>query len=161
MSDALKRSLVLPERQSQDGHLVIEARAVTSTGHVVEHGARFQPSVERYARRGQLNMRQVRAAEMLYRSWATGIEGAKIEPSGCTAYSATGWTDAQVQAVRSYEAARDGVGKRLWPLVFHVVCLDWTCDRYANECGRNSTATMEVFRYAMDMLADVFGLPEG
>lgn len=160
MSDALKRSLVLPERQNQDGHLVIEPRAITSTGHVVEHGARVQPAVERYARRGQLSMRQVRAAEQLYRSWATGVVGAKVEPAGCTAYSPTGWNDAQIQAFRSYEEARNGLGKRLWPLVYHVICLDWSCDRFANECGKNSTSTMEVFRLSLDMLADIFGIPD-
>jgi hypothetical protein len=161
MTDALRRSLVLPERDQHEDRLVIEARAVTSTGHVVEHGARVQPAIERYARRGQLTMRQVRAAEMLYRSWATGVQGAKIEPPGCTSYSPTGWNDAQIQALRSYENARQHVGLRLWPLVWSVVCADWTADRFANECGRNSTSTMEVLRYALDMVGDAFGLPEG
>lgn len=106
-------------------------------------------------------MRQARAAEMLYRSWATGVEGAKIEPPGCTVYSPSGWADAQIQAFRSYENTRNTVGRHMWPLVFHVVCLDWTADRFANERGKNSTATMEVLRYGLDMVGDVFGLPEG
>lgn len=161
MTDALKRSLVLPERDQHEDRVVIEPRAITSTGHVVEHGARVQPAIERYARRGQLNMRQVMAAERLYRAWATGVEGAKLEAPGCTAYSPGGWSDAQVQAFRSYESARDSVGRHMWPLVYHVVCLDWTADRFANERGRNSTATMEVLRVALDMAADAFGLPEG
>lgn len=161
MSRGLRRSLIRPERDQHRDTLVIEARQVTSTGHVTEHGARVQPAIERYARRGQLTMRQIRAAETLYRAWATGVEGARLEAPGCSSYSPSGWTDAQVQAFRQYQAARDGVGKRLWPLVYHVCCLDWTADRFANERARNSTATMEVLRYGLDMLADSFGIPEG
>lgn len=161
MTKALRRSLIPPERENHGDHVVIEPRHVTSTGHVVEHGARVQPAIERYARRGQLTMRQIRAAETLYRAWALGIEGAKLETPGSGPYSVGGLSDAQVQAVRTYEAARAGVGKRLWPLVFHVCCLDYTADRYANECGRNATSTMEVLRYSLDMLADSLGVPEG
>jgi hypothetical protein len=160
MTDALRRSLVNPDRDAKADTIVLEARSVTSTGHVVEAGARVQPAIERYARRGQLTLRQVRAAETLYRCWATGVEGAKIEPPGGSAYSPTGWNDAQIQAFRSYDAARRDVGARLWPLVFHVCCLDFTVDRFANERGRNSTSTMEVLRYGLDSLADSFGLSE-
>lgn len=158
-ADALKRSLAAPER-SQHGHVVVEARAITSAGHIAEYGARVQPAIERYARRGQLSLRQARAAETLYRAWATGVEGAKLESPGCTAWTPSGWNDAQIQAFRSYQAAQDGVGKRLWPLVYHVCCLDWTADRFANERGRNGTSTMEVLRYGLDMLADSLGIPE-
>lgn len=160
MNEAVKRSLIPPERSRHHDRVIVEARERTSTGHVVSVGARVQPAIERYARRGQLTMRQVRAAEMLYRCWATGIEGARIENPGSTGWTGPGGlTDAQVQAARSYEAARQHLG-RLWPLVFHVTCLDWTADRFANERARNSTSTMEVLRYALDMLGDSFGLPE-
>lgn len=158
-ADALKRSLAVPER-SQHATVVVEARAITSAGHVAEYGARVQPAVERYARRGQLTLRQVRAAETLYRAWATGVEGAKLESRGCTVWTPSGWSDAQVQAFRSYDAARQHVGKRLWPLVFAVCCEDWTADRFANERGRNATGTMEALRYGLDMLADSLGIPE-
>lgn len=157
--DALKRSLAAPERL-QHGTVLVEARAVTSSGHVIEHGARVQPSIERYKRRGQLTLRQVRAAELLYRCWALGIEGARQQSTGCDAWTPSGMSDAQVQAVRSYETARINVGPRLWPLVFAVCCEDWTVDRFANERGRNSTSTMEVLRYSLEILADSFGLPE-
>lgn len=161
MSRVLRRSLILPERENHGDTIVVEARQVTSTGHVTSHGARVQSAIERYTRRGQLTMRQIRAAETLYRAWALGIQGAKLEAPGSASWTPGGLSDAQVQAIRTYEAARDGVGKRLWPLVFHVCCLDWTADRFANERARNSTATMEVLRYALDMLADSLGVPEG
>lgn len=158
--DALKRALAAPERL-QHGSLVVEARSVTGSGHVIESGLRAQPAVERYKRRGQLTLRQVRAAELLYRAWALGVEGARTgDAAASSAWTPGGMGDAQVQAVRAYETARINVGKHLWPLVFAVCCEDWTADRFANERGRNSTATMEVLRYGLDMLADSFGLPE-
>lgn len=157
--DTLKRSLAAPERLLK-GDLEVEARTVTSTGHVTSYGARSISPIERYKRRGQLTLRQVRAAEMLYRAWALGIEGARADSPGCSASFPGGLSDAQVQAVRSYENARSGLGKRLWPLVFAVICEEWSCERFANERGRNATATMEVLRLALDMLADIFGLPE-
>lgn len=160
MSDALKRSLVPPERENHGQRVVIEARCVTGTGHVIEHGARVQPAIERYLKRGQVTGRQARAAETLYRAWAVGIQGARLPAPGCASYSPGGWRDAQVQAARVYENARNHVGKRLWPLLFAVCCEDWTADRFANERGRNSTGTMEALRYALDMLADSLGLAE-
>jgi hypothetical protein len=160
MTNALRRSLVNPDRDAKADHIVLEARAITSTGHVVEAGARVQPAIERYARRGQLTMRQARAAETLYRCWALGIEGARQEKPGCSVWTPGGLSDAQVQAARSYQTAMTGVGQRLWPLVFHVCCLDFTVDRFANERGRNATSTMEVLRYGLDSLADSFGLSE-
>lgn len=157
---ALKRSLVSPERLAQGGDaVVVEARAITSTGHVLENGARVVSPVERYKRRGQLTLRQVRAAELLYRAWAI-MNGARPESAGCSAWTPSGWSDAQLTATRSYEAAQRAVGRHLWPLCFHVACLDWTADRFANERGRNSTATLEALRYALDTAGDSLGLPE-
>lgn len=156
--DALKHSLARPER-FQHGRVLVEARAVTSSGQVVEHGARCQTPVERYHRRGQLTQRQVNAAENLYRAWAT-MSGARVEGPGCPAWTPAGWRDAQITATRAYETARVQVGRRLWPLVFAVAVEDWTVDRFANERGRNATATMEVLRYALDMVADSLGLAE-
>jgi hypothetical protein len=158
-AEALRHSLVNPERDSH-GEILIESRAVTSTGHTIESGARVQPPMERYLKRGQVTERQAKAAERLYRAWVT-MNGAKLPAPGCVSYSPGGWTVAQITATRGYEHAQRAVGIRLWPLVFHVACLEWSCDRFANECGRNGTSTMEVLRYALDILADAFGLPEG
>lgn len=138
----------------------VEARTVTSGGHVTAYGARAVSPIERYKRRGQLTLRQVRGAEMLYRCWALGVEGAKSDAGGCDAWTPSGLSDAQVQAIRSYEAARMAAGRHLWPLAFHVACLDWTCERFALERGRNSTSTLEALRYALEMVADSFGLPD-
>jgi hypothetical protein len=157
----LRHSLVRPERDAQADTILIEARARTSTGHVVEHGARVQTPIERYLKRGQITMRQALAAENLYRAWATS-EGARMESPGCTSYSPAGWRDAQVQAARLYVAAREHVSRRLWPLTFHVCCLDFPVDRVCNEVmrGANPTATMALLRHALDELADCFGYPE-
>lgn len=156
--DALKRSLVTAERGGH-GDVVVEARAITSAGHAAEHGARVVSPVERYSRRGQLSLRQVRAAELIYRAWAI-MNGARPESGGCSAWTPAGWSDAQIAATRSYEAAQRAVGQRIWPLLFHIACLDWTCERFANERGRNSTSTLEVLRYGLDTVADVLGIPE-
>src|SRR5690349_5479658 len=94
----LRRSLVTPERDAKADHIVVEARERTSSGHATVVGARVQTAIERYKRRGQLSLRQVRAAEMFYRAWALGIEGAKLDSPGCTAWTPGGVGDAQVQA---------------------------------------------------------------
>lgn len=161
MTKALRRSLVSKARDQHGDDLVIEARAITTAGHVVEHGARVVPPVERYFKRKQVTERQARAAGALYRAWAT-MEGAKLEAPGCVSYSPAGWRDAQVQAARSYQAARAAVGGRLWPIVFHCCCMDWPIDRIANEIlkGANPTGTMALFRHALDEVADSLGLAE-
>jgi hypothetical protein len=157
----VRRSLVNPDRDAKADTIVLEARTVTTSGQVVEHGARVQTPIDRYLKRGQITLRQGIAAELLYRAWATS-EGARLENPGCTSYSPSGWRDAQVQAARLYVAARDHVGGRLWPLTFHVCCLDCPVDRVANEVlgGANPTAVMALLRHALDELADSFGLTE-
>jgi hypothetical protein len=156
----LRRSLVSEARDQHD-RLLIEPRAITSTGHTIESGARVQTPMERYLRRGQVTGRHARAAETLYRAWAT-MNGAKLEPPGCVSYSPGGWNDAQITATRAYENARKAVGPHMWPLTFHVCCLDWTVQRVANELlgGRNPTGTMEVLRVALDIVADALGYLE-
>jgi hypothetical protein len=156
--EALKRSLAAPERLAR-GDLEVEARQVTSTGHVTAYGARSVAPVERYKRRGQLTLRQVRAADLLYRAWAI-MNGAKPAAEGCSAWTPSGWSDAQLAATRAYEKAQRHVGRHLWPLAFHVVCLEWSCERFANERGRNATSTLEALRYALEMAADSLGVPE-
>ena len=69
---ALKRSLVTAERDRHGDDIAVEARAMTTAGHVVEHGARVVSPVESYKRRGQLTCAR-RAAELLYRAWATHV----------------------------------------------------------------------------------------
>lgn len=158
--DPLHRSLVRPERDRHDD-IVVEARAITSAGHVTAYGARVQTPMQRYLRRQQVTGRHALAADRLYRAWAIS-QGARLDAPGGASYSPGGWTDAQVQATRSYIAARDHVGGRLWPLLFHVACLDYPVDRVANEVlgGANPTAVMALLRHALDELADCFGLPE-
>lgn len=157
----LRRSLVSPERDAKADTVLMEARTRTTSGHIVEFGARVQTPIERYLKRGQITLRQGLAAENLYRAWAT-TEGARLESPGCTSYSPSGWRDAQIQAARLYVEAREHVGGRLWPMVFHVACLDYPVDRVCNEVlrGANVTATMALLRHALDELADAFGLPE-
>jgi hypothetical protein len=156
----LRRSLVRPERDRHDD-IVVEARAITSAGHVTEYGARVQTPMQRYLRRGQVTGRHALAADKLYRAWVVS-QGARAEAPGGASYSPGGWTDAQIQATRSYCAARDHIGGRLWPLVFHVCCLDCPVHRICNEFlkGANPTATMALLRHALDELADCFSLPE-
>lgn len=158
---SLRHSLVSAERDAKADTVLLEARSRTTSGHIVEYGARVQTPMERYLRRGQVTERQAKAAERLYRAWAT-TEGARLDSPGCTAYSPAGWRDAQVQAARLYVAAREHVGGRLWPLTFHVCCMDWPVDRYCNEVSRgaNVTATMALLRHALDELADCLGLSE-
>jgi hypothetical protein len=154
----LRASLVDPLRE-QHSTVVVEPRDVTAGGLPGSMGARVQPAIERYLRRGQLTVRQAEAARRLYALWALGIEGVRQTTRGCSAYSPAGYTDEQIDSATAYRRARDLLGARLWPLVFAVVVEDFTVERFANERGRNSQSTLEVLRYALDTLGDGFGMP--
>lgn len=159
---ALRRSLV-PSGSNlvSDSRLIVEARGVAPGGLVATYGARVQSVIERQRIRGQITGRQALAAERLYRAWALGIEGAKGDDKGCSAWTPAGYRDAQLDAVSLYRGARDAIGGARWPLVFAVVIEDWTVHRYANERGRNRHGSQEVLRTALDDLADYLRLPKG
>lgn len=159
---ALRRSLV-PSGSSLvgDSRLIVEARVAAPGGLVGTYGARVQSVIERQRVRGQITQRQFDAAETLYQAWAFGVEGARAPAKGCTAWTPAGYRDAQLDAVALYHGAQKAIGLSRWPLLFHVVCLDWTVQRFSNEMARSRDGLQEVLRTALDDLADHLRLPKG
>jgi hypothetical protein len=158
----LKRSL-MPSGSCllEDNRLVAECREIAAGGLTGAFGARIQSVIERQLMRGQITKRQADAAEKLYRAWALGCEGARTDTKGCAAWTPAGYMDSQLDALRLYKDAQTAVGLSRWPLLLHVVCLDWTVARFSNEVARNRTGCQELLRSALDDLADHFRLPKG
>jgi hypothetical protein len=152
---ALRRSLVAPERD-QHSVVVIERRT-----DVHAFGARVMASLERMERRGLLTSRQCRAGERVYQAYVLGIVGARdADAGGSSAYDPGGIRDRQLDAATEYRRARDVLGTRMWPIVWHVVCDDWSVERFANECsgGTDRKGCFAILRLALDVLADHYGL---
>jgi hypothetical protein len=155
MTSPLKRSLMPSGSCLLDGkRLVTEARSVAAGGLTGTFGARVQSVLDRQRVRGQITARQAEAGEKLYRAWALGIAGARMDTKGCSAWTTAGYVDSQMDALKLYRGARDAIGGSRWPLLFAVVIEDWTVARFANERGRNTAASAEVLRSALDDLAD-------
>jgi hypothetical protein len=155
---ALRRSIVRPERE-QHGVVLVEA-ASDAPGVMV---ARVQPAIERLARRGLLTRRQAAAGERIYRAWALGIVGARDgEAGGSSVHDPGGVRDRQLDAATEYRRIRDAVGVRLWPIVWHVACDDWSVDRFASEIGNGMDRKqwMGCLKIALDQAADFLELPD-
>jgi hypothetical protein len=156
--DPLERSLVNPHR-NQHSDMVVE-RVTDSPG---AYHARAQPSLERLAQRGHLSPRQAAAGSRIYSSWALGICGARdADAGGCTVHDPGGIRDRQLDAATEYRRLREAIGPRMWPLAFHVCCLDWSPARFANELagGMHKLGAMAVLRVALDIAADHLGLDD-
>ena len=152
---------------SQDGvevenrDIVVEARTATKGGVAISYGARVQSQTERMFRRRQITDRQFQAGERLRKSYLLGVAGARdFDAAGCSSYSPSGYSDAQLDALRDYRRARDAVGARLWPLTFAVIIEDFTVDRWRNDRAikEDPKGVMALFRHALDVLADHFRL---
>ena len=158
MTDAdevLRRSLVRPER-SQHDTVVVEA---SSDGFA--HVARCQPALERMRNRGQLTHRQANAGTRLYEDWAIGVMLARNpDAGGTTIHDPGGYRDKQLDAATRYRRAREAIGGRMWPCLFHVSCLDWSVERFANECGNGMDRKqwMGILKVSLDTLADFYGM---
>lgn len=159
---ALRRSLV-PSGSClvSDSRLIVEARVAAPGGLVATYGARVQSVLEHQLLRGRITPRQKEAGEKLYQLWAFGVEGAHQPAKGCTAWTPAGYRDAQLDALALYRGAQKAIGLARWPLLFHVVCLDWSVHRFSNEMARNRDGLQEVLRTALDDLADYLRLPIG
>lgn len=156
-ADALRRSLVRPERE-QHGTVLIEPTADVLGAMT----ARAQPSIERMLRRGQLSFRQAAAGQRIYSAWALGICGARNSEASGNGSDPGGYTDRQLDAATEYRRIRDAVGLRLWPIVWHTCCDDWTVDRFATERGNgmDRKQLMGCLKMALDMAADCLGLAD-
>jgi hypothetical protein len=152
---ALRRSLV-PSGSNlvDDSRLITEARVAAPGGLVATYGARVQSVLEHQMLRGRITARQKAAGDQLYQAWAFGVEGARDETRGCSAWSPAGYRDGQLDAVALYRGAQKAIGLSRWPLLFHVCCLDWSVHRFSNEAGRNRDGLQEVLRTALDDLAN-------
>jgi hypothetical protein len=158
----LKRSL-LPSGSSllDDGRLVVEPRSVAAGGLTGAFGARVQSVLDRQRVRGQITQRQFDAGEKLYRAWALGVEGARQDTKGCSAWTPAGYSDSRLDALKLYKGAQQYIGLSRWPLLFHVICLDWTVHRFSIDCDIRRDGTQAILRTALDDLADYLKLPKG
>lgn len=157
-ADALRRSLVRPERER---HSVVLVEPTCDVPGAMT--ARAQPAIERMERRGVLTRRQARAGARVYEAWALGIVGARDgEAGGSSVHDPGGYRDRQIDAATEYRKLREAIGLRPWIVVFHVCCEDWSIDRFANECGRgmDRKAWAGVLKLALDTAADYLGFPD-
>lgn len=155
---ALRRSLVRPERE-QHGTVLLEAATDAPGVHV----PRVQPTIERMERRGLLSRRQAAAGYRIYACWALGIVGARDgDAGGSTVHDPGGYRDRQLDAATEYRRLRDAVGSRLWVPLFHICCMDWSVDRFANDVGKtmDRKAWMGAVKLGLDAAADHLGLPD-
>jgi hypothetical protein len=152
---ALRRSLVSDDRQRHNRVLVEKL----SDGFGSR--ARVQPCIERMAQRGQITVRQARAAVLLYEDWALGILCARdAEAGGSSVPDPGGYRDRQLDAATSYRRAREAVGLRMWPCLFAIVIEDFSVERFANERGGGTDRKgwAAILKLSLDVLADFYGL---
>jgi hypothetical protein len=154
---ALRRSLVRAERE-QHSTVLIEPTCDVPGAMT----ARSQPSIERMLRRGQISRRQAIAGQRVYAAWALGICGARDADASGNGSDPGGYTDRQLDAAREYRQIRQAVGLRLWPVLWHVACDDWSVDRFANERGNgmDRKQLMGCLKMALEMAADHLGLAD-
>jgi hypothetical protein len=153
---ALRRSLVSAEREQHSG--VVVERVTDAPG--VYH-ARAMPVVEKMYRRNLLTARQCWAGIRIYSAWSIGIVGARdADSGGCTVHDPGGYRDRQLDAAREYREVLLAVGPRLWSLVWHVTCDDWSVERWVNEMGRgmDRKGAIALLRHGLDVAADHFGI---
>lgn len=116
--------------------------------------------VEVMRRRGALSERQALAGARVYEDWAIGICLARdSEPAG-TGNNPGGYADRQLDAATRYRKAREAVGGRMWPALFHVSCLDWSIERFANEMGAGMDRRQwsGILKVGLEILADFYGV---
>jgi hypothetical protein len=122
---------------------------------------RVMPVLELMQRRGALSPRQANAGRRLYEDWAIGVCCARdADGNGSSVHDPGGFTDRQLDAARRYREAREAVGGRMWPILFHVSCLEWSVERFANECGRGTDRKgwIAILRLSLDVLGDFYGM---
>jgi hypothetical protein len=122
---------------------------------------RVMPMTEVLRRRGTLSERQSRAGARVYEAWAFGICGARdADASGGGTSDPGGYRDRQIDAATEYRKAREAVGGRMWPVLFAVVCEEWSIERFANERGRGTDKRgwTAILKLSLDTLADHWGM---
>jgi Domain of unknown function (DUF6456) len=151
------KTAFVPERQSR--RVVLEPHLVTTCGVIAQYRARAVSTLERYHRRRQITDRQFIAGQRLYKAWAVGICGAHDPEAGAGPWQPAGYTDTVLDAAQDYRQAVQFMGQRLSPVVLGVCCEDFTVERMAADWHRDRKGLMEVFRTALDHLADFYRLP--
>lgn len=117
-------------------------------------------SLEGLYRRRTLTPRQAAAGRRLAGTYRLGVVGLRHPGDGpCSVPS--GWLDARIAAVEDYGRAREAVGPRLWPVVWAVACGDQPVRAVAEDRDINPTAAVTLLQVALDLLADLYGIPEG
>jgi len=120
---------------------------------------RVMSMIEVLHRRNTINFRQYQAGVAIYQAWALGIMGARDAEASGNGSDPGGYTDAQLDAAKTYRELRDAVGGRLWNVVFAVCAEDWSPSRWANERGggMDPKGAIALLRVALDTAADCLG----
>lgn len=120
---------------------------------------RIMSQCEVLARRGTISPRQERAATRIYQCWSLGVCGARNGETTGNGNDPSGYSDAQLQALREYRIIRDAVGGRLWSVVFSVAVEDLSPFRWANERGGgvHPKGAVALLRVGLDTAADAIG----
>lgn len=114
-----------------------------------------------------LTWRQHRAAEIYWEAWYCGGMDAKVTGSyedaggGGTPGQGTPFSLYQLQHRDILAGLNRRLGVRLSALVVHVICMNEPANRFGLSIGkskRQSDAGMELFREALDMIADEMNL---
>lgn len=120
---------------------------------------RIKPMVEVLENRGAITARQARAGIRIHQAWALGVCGARNAEASGNGSDPSGFSDAQLDALREYRLIRDAVGGRLWSIVFSVAVEDFSPSRWANERGNamHKAAAVELLRIGLDYAGDAIG----
>ena len=111
-------------------------------------------------RRAVLTPRQIAAGRRLLASYSLGVVGLRLGDMPHATRVPAQFMEAKIAAERDYDAARDLLGGRIWPVVWAVACADQSVQELARARGQNPTATATLLRLGLDLLADHFRLPE-
>jgi Domain of unknown function (DUF6456) len=153
--------------RSQHGY--IEKRAVTATdderGIAGAIGRYIQSPIERYSARGLLTNSQVSAATTLRMDWEFGIAGANGSGRTGNGGGIPGYSAAQLDAARDYQAAVQALGLRVGAVVLPIVIGmadggEITAGMLAKRRGDSTDQqVMGVLRLGLDILSDHYAKP--
>jgi len=147
---------------------IVEPAELTKGGMVVSTRRRIQHPLERMRVRGFISLRAAAAGERLYAAWALGVCGAHDaeQSGGCSAWSPTGYRDAQLAALRDFREAKAAIAPGLWDLLVAVCCHERSVRDMippgpnGKASGRKVCAMMDLLREALFRLAEWYEIPE-
>jgi Domain of unknown function (DUF6456) len=151
-----------PERRRRSSFGLIPAPATDSTpARAGVRVYRAVPTLERLAKRGVIEPRQLVAGQRLRDDFELGIVGAREAAAGSTGPTSWTYAEAMLAAVRRYEMAIAALGPTAD--FVQIVCLepdrgDISLAAMARRLGQNRQAISGIIRLGLQKLADFYGL---